>query len=74
MPSTGIWLDSILRELSIESKNAQNKLRMRKLWSSEVGASHEQQLTCRTDRYLLSFVFFEHNMSSDYIEPYIDGF
>ena len=37
MPSLGIWLDSILRDLSIESKNAQNGLRTRKLWSSEVG-------------------------------------
>ena len=74
MPSTGIWLDYRLRELSIESKNAQNGLRMRKLWSSEVGASHEQQLTCRTDRYLRSFFFFKHNMSSDYIEPYMDEF
>ena len=74
MPSIGIWLDFRLRDLSIESKNAQNGFRTRKLWSSEVGASHEQQLTCRTDRYLLTFVFFEHNMSSDYINPYRDGF
>ena len=74
MSSTGIWLDSRLRELSIESKNAQNGLRMRKLWSSEVCASHELQLTCRTERYLLSFVSFEHDMSSDYIEPCMDGF
>ena len=74
MPSTGIWLDFGLINLSIESKNAQNGLRMRKLLSSEVGASHEQQLTCRTDRYLLSFIFFEHNMSSYYIEPYMVGF
>ena len=74
MPSLGIWLDSRLRDLSIESKNAQNGLRMRKLWSSEVGASYEQKLTCRTDRHLLSFVFFEQNMSSDYNEPYIYGF
>ena len=74
MPSTGICLDSRLRELSIESKNVQNELRMGKLWSSEVGTSHEQQLTCRTDRYLLSFIFFEHNMRLDYIDPYMDGF
>ena len=74
MPSTGIWLDSRLRLISIESKNAQNEIQMRKLWSSEVGASHEQQLTCITDRYLQSFIFFEHNMSLDYIEPYMDGF
>ena len=73
MPSSGIWLDFRLRELSTESKNAQNGLRTRKLWSSEVGASYEQQLTCRIDRHLLSFVFFEYNMSSDYIQPYIDG-
>ena len=26
-------------------------------------------MTCRTDRHLLSFVFFEHNMILDYIEP-----
>ena len=74
MSSTRIWLDSRLREISIESKNKQNGLQMRKLWSSKVGASYEQQLTFRIDRYLLSFVFFEHNMSSDYIEPYMDGF
>ena len=73
MLSTGIWLDSRLREFSIESKNVQNGLRMGKLWLSEVGASHEQQLTCRTDRYLLFFIFFEHNMRSDYIDPYMDG-
>ena len=74
MPSTGILLDSRLRYISIESKNAQNGLRTRKLWSSEVGASHEQQLTCKTDSYLLSFIFFEDNMSLDYISPYMDGF
>ena len=74
MPFSCIWLDSRLRDLSIESKNERNELRTRKLWSSEVGASYEQQLTCRIDRHLLYFVFFEHNMSSDCIEPYIDGF
>ena len=74
MPSKGIWLDSRLIEISIKSKNAHNGLRMGKLWSSEVGASHKQQLMCRTDRYLQSFVFFEHDMSSDYIDPYMDGF
>ena len=37
MPSSGIWLDSRLRYISIESKNAQNELRTRTLWSSEVG-------------------------------------
>ena len=74
MPSSGIWLDSRLRDLSMESKNAQNGLRMRKLWSSEVGASYEQQLTCRTDRHLLSFIFFENDRSSYYTEPYIYGF
>ena len=47
---------------------------MRKLWLSEVGASYEHQLTCRTDRHLLSFVFFEHHMNSDYIDPYIYEF
>ena len=74
MPSSGICLDSRLRYISIESKNVQNELWTRKLWSSEVGASYEQQLTCRTDRHLLSFTFFEHNMSSDCIDPYIYGF
>ena len=74
MPYKGIWLDSRLREPSIVSKNAQNGLRTRELGSSEVGVSHEQQLTCRTDRYLLSFIFFEHNMSSDYIDPYTAEF
>ena len=74
MSSTYIWLDSRLIEISIESKNAQNELRMRKLWSSEVGASHELQLTCRTDRYLLAFFSLEHDMTSDYIKPCMDGF
>ena len=46
---------------------------MRKLWSSEVGASHELQLTCITDKYLLSFISFEHDMSLDYIYPCMDG-
>ena len=74
MPSTGMWLDYRLKKLFIESKNICNGLWTRKLWSSEVGASHEQRLTCRTDRYLLSFVTFEHNMSSDCIDPYMDRF
>ena len=39
MSSSGIWLDARLRDLSIEFKNAQNGLRTRKLWSSEVGIS-----------------------------------
>ena len=39
MPSIGIWLDSKLRDLSIESKNEQNGLQTRKLWLSEVGAA-----------------------------------
>ena len=71
MPSTGMWSDSRLKDISIESKNTRNGLRTRKLWSSEVRASYEQQLTCRIDRHLLSFIFFEHHMSSDYIYPYI---
>ena len=29
MPSSGIWLDSRLSDLSIESKNVQNRLRTR---------------------------------------------
>ena len=74
IPSQGIWLDFRLRDLSIESKNVQNGLRTRKLWSSEVGTSYEQKLTSRTDRHLLSFNFFEQHMSSDYNEPYIDIF
>ena len=39
MPSTGIWLDSRLRDISIEFKNAQNGLWTMKLWSSEVGVA-----------------------------------
>ena len=73
IPSTHMWSYSRLTNLSIESNNTWNGLQTRKLWSSEVGASHEQQLTCRTDRCLLSFISFEHNMSSDYIDPYIYG-
>ena len=41
---------------------------------SEVGVSHEQQLTCRTDKYLLSFITFEHNMNSYCIDPHMYGF
>ena len=32
-----IWMDSRLKGLSIESKNTQNGVRTKKLWSSEVG-------------------------------------
>ena len=32
-------MDSILKGISIESKNAQNGLRTGKLWSSEVGTA-----------------------------------
>ena len=39
MPSIGIWLDSRLIDISIELKNMQNGLRMRKLLSSEVGVA-----------------------------------
>ena len=39
MPSLGIWLDSRVIYLSIESKNAQNGLWTRKLWSSEVAVA-----------------------------------
>ena len=69
-----MWSDSRLKDLSIESKNTGNRLRTRKLWSFEVGASYEQQLTCKTDRHLMSFVFFKHHMSLDYIEPSIYEF
>ena len=37
MSSSGIWLDSRLRDIYIEFKNKQNGLRTKKLWSSEVG-------------------------------------
>ena len=32
-----IWMDSILKGLSIESKNTQKRVRTKKLWLSEVG-------------------------------------
>ena len=35
--SSYIWMDSRLKGLSIESKNTQNGVRTKKLWSSEVG-------------------------------------
>ena len=35
--SSYIWMDSRLKDLSIESKNTQNGVRTKKLWSSEVG-------------------------------------
>ena len=38
MSFTGIWLNSRLKELSIESKNVQIGVRTRKLWSSKVEA------------------------------------
>ena len=44
MPYTGIWLDSRLIDISIESKNAQNGLWTRKLWSSEVGRCRAHSL------------------------------
>ena len=35
--SSYIWMDSTLKGLSIESKNTQNGVQTKKLWSSEVG-------------------------------------
>ena len=35
--SSYVWMDCRLKGLSIESKNTQNGVRMKKLWSSEVG-------------------------------------
>ena len=35
--SSYIWMYSRLKGLSIESKNTQNEVRTKKLWSSEVG-------------------------------------
>ena len=35
--SSYIWMDSRLKVLSIESKNTQNGVQTKKLWSSEVG-------------------------------------
>ena len=36
MPLTRIWSDSRLKEISIESKNVQIGVRMRKIWLSKV--------------------------------------
>ena len=41
MPITGIWLDFRFKEIFIESKNARIGVRMRKIWSSEVGVHRE---------------------------------
>ena len=45
MPITIIFLDSRLKELSIESKNVQIRVRTRKIWSSEV-AIHQEPHYC----------------------------
>ena len=37
MPLNSVWLDSRLNELSIESKNTQNRVQTKKLCASEVG-------------------------------------
>ena len=37
MHITGIWIDSILKELFVESKNERIGVWTRKIWSSEVG-------------------------------------
>ena len=41
MPVTGIWLDSRLKELFIESKNARIEVRTITIWSFEVGVHQE---------------------------------
>ena len=49
MPITGIWLDSKLKELFIESKNARNGVKTRNIWSSEVGV-HQEPHCCANPR------------------------
>ena len=64
MPSKGIWLDYRLRDLSIESKNAQNGLRTRKLWSSKVGVAKLIPYTRSARPKEVGSAIFEHQMPS----------
>ena len=49
MSITSIWLDSRLKEIFIESKNARIGVRIRKIWSSEVGV-HQEPHYCANPR------------------------
>ena len=49
MPITGTWLDSRLKDLFIESKNARISVRTRKIWSSEVEV-HQELHYCANPR------------------------
>ena len=46
---TDIWLDSKLKELFIEFKNARIGVKTRKIWSSEVGV-HQEPHCCANPR------------------------
>ena len=54
--SSYIWMDSRLKGLSIESKNFQNGVRMKKLDHLKLEASHEQWL--RATRRAYYFLWF----------------
>ena len=53
MPITGKCLDSRLKNIFIESKNARIRVRMRKIWSSEVGV-HQEPHYCANPRNSMS--------------------
>ena len=38
-----IWMNSRLKEISIESKNTRNGVRTKKLWLSEVGGQQSEK-------------------------------
>ena len=60
MQFSGIWLDSRLIYLSIESQNKQNGLRTRKLWSSEVGIAELIPSTRSARPKEVGSAIFEH--------------
>ena len=53
IPSTSIWSDSRLKDLSIESKNVRIRVQTRKLWSLKVGCLKGCRVTQLRARELL---------------------
>ena len=49
MPITGVWLNSRLKEIFIESKNEQIEVQTRNIWSSKVRV-HEKPHYCANPR------------------------
>ena len=62
MPLNIIWLDSILKDIFIESKNVQIEVRMKKLWPIEVWQNFEcsglRNFSARVAKFRNSYEYF----------------